>query len=82
MNAHVNHGGRRSPGCTIDAVPKPAGAFEWQWRATDGTRSSKRPFRYFYECLQDARQHGYRVDVRGTVEHLRTRSDPSHSVDD
>lgn len=36
--------------------------YAWKWRAHDGTES-KKSFPYYYECVTDAREHGYEVDL-------------------
>jgi hypothetical protein len=58
--------------CVIFA--QPAGAqYGWGWRC--GAKGSKALFRYFYECVQDARKHGYAVDFAQVAESLKnTRS--------
>ena len=32
---------------------------------------SKRFFRYFYDCIEDAQANGYAVNVPAVVEHLK-----------
>ncbi len=39
--------------------------FAWKWRSEDGTGESSAGFAYFIECLEDARQHGYRPRIDG-----------------
>lgn len=60
--------------CVIYA--QPAGSqFGWGWRC--GGKRSKALFRYFYECVQDARKHGHEVDFEQVAQSLkRTRNDP------
>ncbi|HEX2825543.1 MAG TPA: hypothetical protein VHP37_04300 [Burkholderiales bacterium] len=55
--------------CTIFAEPAGALQYGWGWRA--GSRRSRSLFRYFYECVQDARRHGYRINFGDVAESLR-----------
>ena len=59
--------------CVIYA--KSAGShYGWGW--THGDRHSKGFFRYFYECVQDARKHGFSVDFAEVADALKAaRSD-------
>ena len=60
--------------CVIFA--QPAGTqFGWGWRC--GGKRSKALFRYFYECVQDARRHGYDVDFVQVAESLKSRRSDS-----
>jgi hypothetical protein len=40
--------------------------FVWKWRAADNKEQSAATFTYFYECVNDARQAGYTVELSGT----------------
>ena len=41
-------------------------AFAWKWRSADGKQESKRAFDYYFECLEDARRHGYTAEFSNT----------------
>ena len=48
----------------VVAVPAPnVNGFRWQWRSEDGAAVSKRAFDLYYDCLDDARVHGYEVQL-------------------
>jgi hypothetical protein len=49
------------------------GTFQWKWRGKDGKSTSERTFELFYDCVEDARQHG--VDVDLTQAHLDIADD-------
>ena len=55
--------------CVIYARSLRRGYFHWGWRASDGRRSHT-VFNYFYDCLSDARRHGYEVDPAEVVRQL------------
>jgi hypothetical protein len=74
---NTNTKGGRSSRCTIKAVAQSADGFEWRWYSADSGRRSAHAYQYFYECLQDARRHGFAVDVPGIVDELRKLSDRS-----
>ena len=38
--------------------------FEWRWRANGGRHASSRRFAYYFDCIQDARRHGYRAQFK------------------
>lgn len=40
-------------------------AFAWKWRSEDNTQESRRSFEYFFNCLTDARRHGYAPYIDG-----------------
>jgi hypothetical protein len=61
----------RSKTCTIFAKSSGTEQYGWGWESTDKARSSKGLFRYFYECVQDARKHGYVVEYGEVAESLR-----------
>src|SRR3954452_7456695 len=42
--------------------------FRWKWRGKDGRCTSEHAFELFYECVEDARDHG--VDIDLTQAHL------------
>ena len=64
--------------CVIFAKPAGAHQFGWGWTSSDQTRRSKGYFRYFYECVQDARKHGYEVDFARVAEHLKSAAPNLH----
>jgi hypothetical protein len=48
---------------TMSARPThTADGFAWSWRCAADDTASTRTFAYFYECLTDAREHGYDVE--------------------
>jgi hypothetical protein len=49
--------------CHIYPVAAAGGAFHWKWRCDDGKRKSSRAFELFYDCVEDARSHGARVNL-------------------
>lgn len=45
---------------------KPSGhppGFVWQWEAADGSAASRDRFDLYYDCVCDAREHGYEVEL-------------------
>ena len=59
------------PECVIYAKSAGRGRFHWGWHTADQSRRSRALFAYFYDCLQDARRHGYDVDPAQVVAQLR-----------
>lgn len=55
--------------CIIYAEATGATHYGWGWKS--GAKRSKGLFRYFYECVQDARKHGYAVDFAAVAQSLR-----------
>jgi hypothetical protein len=49
--------------CHIYPVAAAGGTFHWMWRGKDGKRKSQRTFELFYDCVEDARDHGIDVDL-------------------
>lgn len=49
--------------CNIYPVAAAGGTFQWKWRGKDGRRKSERSFELFYDCVEDARDHGVVVDL-------------------
>ena len=51
--------------CHIYPVSAGGGAYQWKWRCVDGKRKSgsTRAFDLFYDCVEDARNHGADVDL-------------------
>jgi hypothetical protein len=46
--------------CEIYPVPSGSGnGFVWEWSAVGEAGKSKRCFELFFDCLDDARRHGY-----------------------
>jgi hypothetical protein len=46
--------------CEIYPVPSGSGnGFVWEWSSEGDVGSSKRCFELFFDCLDDARKHGY-----------------------
>jgi hypothetical protein len=68
MDAPVPH----ARTCVIFAKPAGEQSYGWGWESGDKRRRSKGYFRYFYECVQDARQHGYEIEFAQVAEQLRT----------
>ena len=47
---------------TVQTYPVPSGSrqgFVWQWSSVSEPATSKRCFDMFFDCLEDARRHGY-----------------------
>lgn len=51
--------------CHIYPVATVGGGYQWRWRSTDGRHksSSARAFELFYDCVEDARNHGAEIDL-------------------
>ena len=47
---------------TITAAAAGERALAWSWRSSSDDATSDQSFAYYYECLIDAREHGYSVD--------------------
>ena len=62
--------------CVIFAAPVGATTYGWGWRA--GTKQSRGFFRYFFECVQDARKHGYAVDLGEVAQSLKPPRAPDN----
>ena len=60
--------------CVIYAEPAGATQYGWGWRSA--SKRSKGVFRYFYECVQDARKHGYTVDFAEVAQSMRSPRSP------
>jgi hypothetical protein len=56
--------------CHIYPVAVTGGAFHWKWRCDDGTRKSSQAFEFFYDCVEDARSHGARVNLERAHEEI------------
>lgn len=49
-----------------DIVPIPAGhahGYVWKWRCAESKAESKTAFTLYYDCLTDARNEGYEVEL-------------------
>ena len=49
-----------------DIVPIPAGhahGYLWKWRCAKSKAESKTAFTLYYDCVIDARKHGYDVEL-------------------
>ena len=57
--------------CTITPRPAGKGQYQWSWQAVDGHKASRCQFRYFYDCVADARAHGCEVDIAAVVAELK-----------
>lgn len=56
----------RKSRATARIVPVPAKnrhGYRWSWRTLDGAAASERLFDLFFDCLDDARKHGYEVEL-------------------
>jgi hypothetical protein len=40
--------------------------FRWEWRSHDGKDKSAASFVYYHDCVEDARQAGFEVELSGT----------------
>ena len=51
--------------CHIYPVSAGAGVYHWKWRCVEGKRksTSSRSFELFYDCVCDARKHGYQPRI-------------------
>lgn len=59
----------RSRICSIFAKPTGTAQFGWGWQC--GERTSKGLFRYFYDCVLDARKHGFEVEFAAVAAALK-----------
>ena len=51
--------------CHIYPVSSGAGIYQWKWKCVDGKKksASSRAFELFYDCVEDARNHGADIDL-------------------
>ena len=51
--------------CHIYAVSSGAGVYQWKWKSVDGKKksASSRAFELYYDCVEDARNHGADIDL-------------------
>jgi hypothetical protein len=47
----------------IASIPAAGGAFSWRWEEYTTDVKSSRTFEHYFDCLADARLHGYDVDL-------------------
>lgn len=48
----------------ICSVPsKSAQGYAWKWRALAGKRESAKSFAFYFDCMADARDLGYEVEL-------------------
>jgi hypothetical protein len=62
--------------CVIFAEPAGPTSYGWGWRA--GAKQSKGFFRYFFDCVQDARKHGYAVELSDVAQSLKPPRAPDN----
>ena len=62
---------QKSNACTITPRAAGRGHYHWTWRAVEGERASRCHFRYFYDCVTDARANGFEVDIGAIVAELK-----------
>ena len=60
--------------CVIYAKSLGRGNFHWGWHSADGRKTSRTVFTYFYDCVLDARRHGYEVDPARVAAQLRANT--------
>ncbi|HYC43929.1 MAG TPA: hypothetical protein VED01_00460 [Burkholderiales bacterium] len=63
---------QKTNACIITPRAAGRGQYHWTWRAADGQQASRCHFRYFYDCVTDARASGFDVDVPAVVEYLKS----------
>jgi hypothetical protein len=44
-------------------VPAPGGLFVWKWQDCDTGATSEGAFQLYFDCVTDARGHGYTVEL-------------------
>ena len=44
-----------------------ASGYVWKWRSAEGNAGSSQSFELYYDCVCDARSHGYEVDLTYAV---------------
>jgi hypothetical protein len=74
VNATAEAAASSAKSCVIFAEPAGSAHYGWGWRS--GNKRSQRLFRYFYECVQDARKHGHAVDFAQVAESLKAGRGP------
>jgi len=49
---------------TVSAIPAgEASDFAWTWRSSSGDIVSAAAFAFYYDCVLDAKEHGYEVEL-------------------
>ena len=68
--------------CHIYPVSAGAGVYQWKWKCVDGKRksASTRAFDLFYDCVEDARNHGADIDLERAHEDIADASANSQIV--
>ena len=61
----------KTSACIITPRAAARGQYHWSWHSADGTEASRCHFRYFHDCVVDARAHGYEVDIAAVVRELK-----------
>jgi hypothetical protein len=58
--------------CHIYPVSAGAGVYQWKWKCVDGKRksASSRAFDLYYDCVEDARNHGAAVDLERSPDEI------------
>lgn len=41
--------------------------YAWKWRAIAGKTESRKSFDFYFDCLGDARDHGYDVELTHAI---------------
>ena len=62
---------QKSNACVITPRAAGKGQYHWTWQAVEGQRASRCHFRYFYDCVTDARSNGFEVDIDEVVRRLK-----------
>jgi hypothetical protein len=48
----------------IFSVPSPdVNGYAWKWRCADSATESAQSFQLYFDCLTDAKRHGYKVEL-------------------
>jgi hypothetical protein len=69
-NVRVTRSSKAAGAKTCAIVAEAHGAqYGWRWEC--GDKRSRGVFRYFYDCVQDARKHGCAVDFAYVAESLK-----------
>jgi len=57
-------GGARTKKAVVFSVPAAhENGYIWRWRSVDSAVESAQPFSFYHDCLKDAREHGYQVEL-------------------
>jgi hypothetical protein len=62
--------------CQLYPVSSGGGVYQWKWKCVEGKRKSgsTRAFDLFYDCIEDARNHGADIDLERVHEHIADES--------